>query len=234
MTAVSPAVSAARGATERARSTNNVAAVELPSSDATGQSCSSDTLRPSRLVASTFTVGERARMRSIKSAAASNTCSQLSNTNRCERPSNAEATLSATVIPGCCVIPRTAATASGMATGSLIDANSTTQTPSGKLPTSCAAVSSATRLAYPATGSEAVDENLAAVSGGHHPRRAVQHRTEVIVTALLGLARRDAHAHGQLQAPLCRDGGVDRGMRRSEDRADSIAGVLENPTAAAG
>ena len=59
------------------------------------------------------TVVERARMASIRSAAASSTCSQLSNTSSRERPSNAVATLSARLIPGCWVIPSTAATRLG-------------------------------------------------------------------------------------------------------------------------
>ena len=51
------------------------------------------------------------------SAAASRTCSQLSNTSNRWRPSSAAATLSATLRPACCVRPRTAATASGTAAG---------------------------------------------------------------------------------------------------------------------
>ena len=84
---------------------NNVAAAEstpvLTSKGGTGQSCSSLTLRPSRLVARIFTVSECVRTASIMSAAASRTCSQLSNTSSRERPSNAAATLSAMLIPGC-------------------------------------------------------------------------------------------------------------------------------------
>ena len=57
-------------------------------------------------------------MASIRSAAASRTCSQLSNTNSRTLPSSAAATLSAMVFPGCWVMPSTAATASGTAAGS--------------------------------------------------------------------------------------------------------------------
>ncbi len=45
--------------------------------------------------------------------AASRTCSQLSNTNSRARPSNVAATDSLTLLPGCWVMPSTAATASG-------------------------------------------------------------------------------------------------------------------------
>ena len=43
--------------------------------------------------------------------------------------------------------------------------------------------------------------------GGHHPRRPIQHRTEVVPVSQLGLAGRDPHPHRQLQRPL-------RGHRR--------------------
>jgi hypothetical protein len=49
--------------------------------------------QPSRLVAKTFTVDDCARIASIRSAAASRTCSQLSNTNNRTLPSSAAATL---------------------------------------------------------------------------------------------------------------------------------------------
>ena len=91
--------------------------LRVTSSDGTGQSCSSATRRPSRLVARIVTVADCARIVSIISAAASTTCSQLSNTSSRDRPSNAAATLSARLIPGCWVIPSTAATASGTAAG---------------------------------------------------------------------------------------------------------------------
>jgi len=97
------------GATLEARSMNNVAALESTSSEGTGQSCSSETRKPSRLVASILTVAEWARIASIMSAAASSKCSQLSNTRSRDRPSKAEAMLSARLMPGCWVIPRTAA-----------------------------------------------------------------------------------------------------------------------------
>ena len=64
--------------------------------------------------------------------AASRTCSQLSNTSSRVRPSNAAAMLSAMLNPGCWVMPRTAATASGTAAGSPTAASSITHTPSGK------------------------------------------------------------------------------------------------------
>ena len=86
------------------------------------------------------------RIFSIRSAAASRTCSQLSNTSSRDRPSNAAATLSARLNPGCWVIPSTAATASGTAAGSPTGANSMTHTPSGKSLRSRAATSNASRV----------------------------------------------------------------------------------------
>ena len=85
-----------REATLWARSMNRATAAEsMPaptSSEGTGHSCSSATPSPSRLVARIFTVAECARIASIRSAAASRTCSQLSNTNNRTLPSSAAAT----------------------------------------------------------------------------------------------------------------------------------------------
>ena len=92
------------------------------------------------------TVADVVRIDSIRLAAASITCSQLSNTSSLERPSNAAATLSATLIPACCAIPSTAAAASGTAAGSPTAANSITHTPSGKSFAERAATSSARRV----------------------------------------------------------------------------------------
>ena len=103
----------------------------LTSSDGTGHSCSSATPSPSRLVARIFTVAECARMASIRSPAASSTCSQLSMTSSRTLPSSAVATDSLTLLPGCWVMPRIAATASGTAAGSPTGASSKSQTPSG-------------------------------------------------------------------------------------------------------
>ena len=85
-------------------------------------------------------------MASIRSAAASSTCSQLSNTNNRTLPSNAAATDSLTVLPGCWVMPNTAATASGTAAGSVTAASSKTQTPSGNSSPSRPATSNARRV----------------------------------------------------------------------------------------
>ena len=143
-------VSEIPGATAVARCRNRVAAGESTpastSSEGTGQSCSSATRTPSRLVARIVTVAERARMASMRSAAASSTCSQLSNTSSRIRPSSAAATLSLTVLPGCWVMPSTAATASGTAAGSVTAASSKSQTPSGYSSASCVATSSASRV----------------------------------------------------------------------------------------
>jgi hypothetical protein len=90
-----------REATLQARSTNKVTAAEsVPasmSSEGTGHNCSSATANPSRLVAKIVTVAECARTASIRSPAASRTCSQLSITNSRTRPSRAAATLSLTL-----------------------------------------------------------------------------------------------------------------------------------------
>lgn len=138
------------GDTACARSTNRVTAVELipapTSSVGTGHTCSSATARASRLVANTRTVAERARITSIRSAAASSTCSQLSITNRRTRPSGAPATDSLTDVSACRVTPSTVATASGRAARSLIAASSNTQMPSGNSSSSCAATASARRV----------------------------------------------------------------------------------------
>ena len=48
--------------------------------------------------------------------------------------------------------------------------------------------------------------------GGHHPRSAIQHRTEVVAVAQFGFAGRQPHPHRQLQRPL-------RGHRRINRRA---------------
>ena len=124
-----------RCATLQARSTNRVTAAEsVPasrSSEGTSHNCSSATPNPSRLVARSLTVADCARMASTRSAAASSTCSQLSNINSRTRPSNAAATDSLTVLPGCWVMPSTAATASGTAARSVTAASSKSHTPSG-------------------------------------------------------------------------------------------------------
>ena len=139
-----------RCATLRARSTNKVTAAEsVPaptSSEGTGHNCSSATPSPSRLVARILTVADCARIASTRSAAASSTCSQLSNTSNRTLPSSAAATLSATLLPGCWVMPSTAATASGTAAGSATAASSNNQTPSGNSSASRAATSSASRV----------------------------------------------------------------------------------------
>ena len=133
-----------------ARSTNRVTAAEsIPvaaSRERTGRTCSSGTPSPSRLVARIFTVADWARMASIRSAAASSTCSQLSSTNSRTRPSNAPATDSLTLLPGCWMMPNTAATASGTAAGSVTAASSKTQTPSGNSSARLAATSNARRV----------------------------------------------------------------------------------------
>ncbi len=101
---------------------------------------------PSRLVAKILTVADCPRMASTRSAAASSRCSQLSNTRSRTLPSSAAATDSVRVLPGCWVMPSTAATASGTAAGSVTAASSKSHTPSGNSSVSCAATSSASRV----------------------------------------------------------------------------------------
>ena len=45
-------------------------------------------------------------------------------------------------------------------------------------------------------------QDLTAVPGGHHPRRTIQHRTEVIPVAQFSFAGRQPHPHRQLQRSL--------------------------------
>ena len=133
------------GETLRARSTNKSTAVPT-SKERTGHSCSSTTPSPSRLVAIIRTVEDCRRMASIRSAAASRMCSQLSNTSNRTRPSSAAATDSLTLLPGCWMMPRIAATASGTAAGSVTAASSKSHTPSGNSSASCEATSIARRV----------------------------------------------------------------------------------------
>ena len=60
------------------------------------------------------------------------------------------------------------------------------------------------------------DQDLAAVTGRHHPRRSVQHRAEIVIARTVSLAGGDTHAHRQTQPPLRLHGGVDRGPSRPE------------------
>ena len=46
-------------------------------------------------------------------------------------------------------------------------------------------------------------QDLTAMPGGHHPRGTIQNRSEIVALTQLGFAGRQAHAHRQLQCPLC-------------------------------
>ena len=70
-------------------------------------------------------------------------------------------------------------------------------------------------------------QDLTAVPGGHHPRRAVEHRPEVVPVAQLGLTGRDAHPHRQLQRPLRSDRSIDSRPRRRERGNHAVTGVAE-------
>ena len=67
--------------------------------------------------------------------------------------------------------------------------------------------------------------------GGHHPRRTVEHRTEVIRLPQLGFAGRQPHPHRQLQRPLRGYRRIDGRPGRGERGAHPITGVLEQPAA---
>ena len=118
-------------ATLTARSTKSLAAAEFTpvrtSSEGTRHTRSSSTPSPSRLVASIRTVEDWARIVSTRSPTVPRTCSQLSKISSRILPSSAAATESATLLPGCWVIPSTAAAASGTAAGSATAASSKTQ-----------------------------------------------------------------------------------------------------------
>ena len=140
-----------RAATLRARSTNRVTAAEsMPARDLQRGH------QPQLLVGDPqpFAAGRqhphRRRVRQDRldqiALRRRRTCSQLSNTNNRTLPSNAAATLPATVLPGCWVMPSTAATASGTAAGSPTAASSKNQTPSGNSSASRAATSVARRV----------------------------------------------------------------------------------------
>jgi hypothetical protein len=74
-------------------------------------------------------------------------------------------------------------------------------------------------------------KDLTAVPGGHHPRRAIQHRTEVIRLPQLSFAGCDPHPDRQLEFPLRGHCGIDRRPRRGERGTHTIAGVLEQEAA---
>ena len=56
-------------------------------------------------------------------------------------------------------------------------------------------------------------QDLTAVPGGHHPRRTIEHRTEVVRPPQLGFAGRQPHPHRQLQRPLRGHRGIHRRPR---------------------
>ena len=278
--------------------------------DGTGHKCSGPTPRPSREVAITLTVVVSARTASTSPAAASNTCSQLSNTINSRRPDRACTTLSVDRPTGWGVTPKAAATTSGerrrIAQRGQLDqphpvgepGSSSAATCNARrvLPTPPTPVKVTTRWAlivsmssstaarrptklvvwtgrFPGTASKvrkwqiglqawrpdlehALDagqvpeamvaqitqidtrhqrrgrgrhQDLTAVPGAHYPGGPVQHRTEVILPATLGLTCGNAHAHRQPQPPLGSHGGVDRSTSRAEHGAHPVPGVLEQP-----
>ncbi len=65
------------------------------------------------------------------------------------------------------------------------------------------------------------------MAGGHHPRRPVEHRPEVVPVPQFGFAGRDAHADRQLKLPLRVDRRVDGRHRRGKRRSHPVPGVAE-------
>ena len=74
-------------------------------------------------------------------------------------------------------------------------------------------------------------QDLTAMPGGHHPRRTIEHRTEVVRPPQLGFAGRQPHPHRQLQRPLRGHRRIHRRPRRRERGAHPVTGVLEQPAA---
>jgi hypothetical protein len=72
-------------------------------------------------------------------------------------------------------------------------------------------------------------QDLPAMPGGHHPRRTVQHRTEIVALSQLGFPGRQPHPHRQLQPQLRGHRGIHRRARRGERGAHAVTGVLEQP-----
>jgi hypothetical protein len=61
-------------------------------------------------------------------------------------------------------------------------------------------------------------QDLTTMTCCHHPRRTVEHRTEVITIPPLGFTGRQSHPHRQRQRSLCGYRGIDGGPRRGERR----------------
>ena len=318
ITAVASASSsnANAGFTAWARSTNNATAADADpartSSDGTGHSCSAPTRSPSRDVAITFTVVVWAKSCSTTSAAASSTCSQLSNTNSSRRPDSAWVMLSVTESAGLGGHAQHGGHRVGhrrrVADRRQLDQPHPVGELAGQLGRDLHRQAGLAHPAHPGEGHQPMGphllgqllhrdlaahetrrlhrqvprhriqrpqrreldpqpvgahlvqvldtrqvtqamlapidqldarhhrrrgrrhQDLAAVAGGHHPRRPVQHRTEVVLTATLGLTGGDPHAHRQPQRLLRLHRGVDRGAGRAERRAHPVTGVLEQPT----
>jgi hypothetical protein len=51
-------------------------------------------------------------------------------------------------------------------------------------------------------------KDLTTMSSGHHPRRAVEHRTEIVPAAQLGFAGRQPHPNRQLKLQLPGNSGI--------------------------
>ena len=75
---------------------------------------------------------------------------------------------------------------------------------------------------------EPVQQDLAAVTARHHPRRTIEHCAVVVGAPQLGLTRCDAHPNRQREIPLCRYRRLDCIPRRLKDGAHAVAGVLEH------
>ena len=74
----------------------------------------------------------------------------------------------------------------------------------------------------------AVEQDLPAVPGRHHPCRAVEYCAEVVAFAKFGLTGRQAHPHRQFERALCGDRGIDRSTWANANTAQTPSPVCLN------
>ena len=74
-----------------------------------------------------------------------------------------------------------------------------------------------------------IEQDLTTVPGSHHPRSAIQHRTEVVRPPKLCFTGRNPHPYRQFEGTLCGDCGIDGGTGRREGGTHAVTGVLEQP-----
>ena len=81
------------------------------------------------------------------------------------------------------------------------------------------------------TRSRVGQQDLTAVTGGHHACGPIQNRSEIVARTQFGFAGRQPHPHRQLQPPLRGHRGIHRRTRRGERGAHPVTGVLEHEPA---